>query len=299
MTSGDISRANASPRGDRRCLVFLHIPKTAGMTVGTSLRWNFRRRETIHLKILDKPLDEQLERIPVETRARARFLSGHMPYGAHRYLPTPCDYVTVLRDPIARVISVYKQILKDPRHVLHDRVVGTRTGLEEYVESGMDEGQTHNSQTRQLSGKQFGVVDDAALVDAKQNLEGFLVVGLTERFEETIALLRRAVGLRMPLYVTRNTSFPLEVSERARELIVERNELDRDLYSFACELFKDTVARQNNSFRSEVSMYEAWRPISRAAGATMDGALRTLSRSPTAKRVVGATRDFVQRRQRP
>lgn len=298
MKPRDVPSANGSAR-DRGCLVFLHIPKTAGMTVKTSLGWNFRSDETIHLKILDKPLDEQLGRIPVETRARARFLSGHMPYGAHRYIPNPCHYVTVVRDPVARVISVYKQILKDPRHVLHDRVVRSRTGLEEYVESGMDEGQTANSQTRQLSGKQSGDIDDAALDDAKRNLDGFLVVGLTERFEETIALLRRAVGLRMPLYVTRNTSFPLDVSERATELIVERNELDRDLYSFACNLFNAAVARQNSSFRFEVSMYESWRPISRGLGATMDGTLRTLSRSPTAKRVVRTTRDFVQRRHRP
>lgn len=105
-----------------------------------------------------------------------------MPYGAHEHMPVRCEYVTVLRHPVERVVSVYKQIVKDQRHMLHDRVMGSRIGLEEYVESGMDEGQTENSQTRQLSGRQFGVVDAAALDEAKRNLEKFRVVGLTERF---------------------------------------------------------------------------------------------------------------------
>ena len=33
-----------------------------------------------------------------------------------------------------------------------------------------------------------------------------LVIGLTERFEETFVLLRRKLGLRRPLYITRNVS---------------------------------------------------------------------------------------------
>lgn len=37
---------------DEYCLVFLHIPKTAGVTIGTALRRNFRKGETIHLKTL-------------------------------------------------------------------------------------------------------------------------------------------------------------------------------------------------------------------------------------------------------
>lgn len=91
-------------------------------------------------------------------------------------------------------------------------------------------------------------------------------MGLTERSEETFALLRRALSLRRPFYVTRNVGFPIEVSERAVELIREREQLDLELYAFARKLFASQVAAQGSSFRLEVAAYEAMRPLSRALG---------------------------------
>ncbi|MGH9890431.1 MAG: hypothetical protein ACREA0_00285 [bacterium] len=272
-------------RGDRSCLVFLHIPKTAGQTLHFSLLRSYPQRERIHLNILDRPLAEEMERIPLEERSRARLLWGHLPYGVHEHMPRHCEYITVLREPIDRVTSVFKYILRNPNHVLHDRVVGSELGLDEYIESGIDEGQTENSQTRQLSGRQFGALDREALAEAKRNLEGFLVVGLTEYFEETFALLRRSLRLRIPFYVTSNVSPPFAVSERAVELIRERNELDLELYAFACELFFEEVRRQDRSFGFAVSMYRAMRPLSRAAGRRVD-LFRRLSRTWVVRRLI-------------
>lgn len=248
------------------CLVFLHIPRTGGTTLSSSLVRSYRPDETLSLNILDKPLDTELGRIPSHMRAEANLIHGHMPFGVHAYMDRRCEYVTVLRNPLERVVSVYTFISRTPRHVLHERVVGTGTTLEAYVESGMDEGQTANSQTRQLSGRQFGSLDDAALEEAKRNLEGFLVIGLTERFEETFVMLRRAVRLRMPLYSTRNVSPSHEVSERALDLIRERNQLDLALHEFARDLFAQRIAQQSWSFGVEVSIYKALRPLSLAAG---------------------------------
>ncbi len=248
------------------CLVFLHIPRTGGTTLSSSLVRSYRPDETLRLDILDKALDTELERIPSHMRAEARLIHGHMPFGVHAYMDRRCEYVTVLRNPLERVVSVYTLITQAPGHVLHERVVGAGITLEAYVESGMDEGQTANSQTRQLSGRQFGTLDDAALEEAKRNLEGFLVVGLTERFEETFVLLRRAVRLRMPFYLTRNVSPPHEVSERDLGLIRERNQLDLALHEFGRDLFSQQIARQSWSFGAEVSMYKALRPLSLAAG---------------------------------
>jgi hypothetical protein len=245
------SGAKAIP--NEQCLVFLHVPKTGGQTVRSALIWNFPESERIHLDTLDKRLDEAMNNIPLERRSHARLVWGHIPYGVHLYMPQRCEYFTILREPIARVVSVYKYILRARDHVLHDRVATEGIPLEEYLESGMDEGQTENSQTRQLSGRQFGVLDRAALVEAKHNLEASLVVGLTERFEETFVLLRRTLGLRMPFYITRNVSPPYEVSDRAVELARERNELDFELYRFARELFAAQLSRQDRSFGLEVS----------------------------------------------
>jgi hypothetical protein len=140
-----------------------------------------------------------------------------------------------------------------------------------------------NSQTRQLSGRQFGNLDEAALEEAMRNVGGFLVVGLTERFEETFVLLRRAIRLRMPFYATRNVSPSHEVSERALGLIRERNQLDLALYEYARDLFAQQVARQNRSFGAEVSIFKALRPLSRAAGGKAGALVRRLRGSGPAQ----------------
>jgi hypothetical protein len=278
------SRHENSQGGDV-CVVFLHIPKTAGRTFRSTLVLNYPRSQTIHLDTLDRPLGDQMERIPLERRSNARLLWGHMPYGAHEQMPHRCEYVTILREPIQRAISVYKYILRAPGHVLHGPVVDGKINLEEYVESGMDEGQTDNSQTRQLSGRQFGALGPEALADAQNNLEGFLVAGLTERFEETFVLLRRALRLRLPLYITRNVSAPFEASARAVDLLRARNELDVELYRFAQDHFIRKVAGQAPSFGFEASAFRALRPVWRAGGGG-ENLLRKVSRTKVVRRLL-------------
>ena len=253
------------------CLVFMHIPKTAGSTLSTSLMLNYPPRQSIRLDLIDRPAADIESEIPFEERARARLLRGHLPYGVHRYIPRSCEYITVLREPVARVTSAYKFILSNPAafsdHPLHDPEVGGRIGLEGYLETeGGLEGHG-NRQTRLLTGRPSGHLDREVLEEAKRNLETFLVVGLTERFEETFALMRRALGLRIPFYVTRLVSAPFEISDHAVDLIRQQNELDLELYAFGRDLFTRQVARQGQSFRLEADTYRAMRPLSRFAGA--------------------------------
>ena len=232
------SRIRASDPLDDYCLVFMHIPKNE-----------------MH----------RMEEVPLEYRSSLRLLHGHFAFGIHKYVPRSCRYVTVLREPVARVVSAYKHVLKRTGHELHERVVKGKIDLEEFIETFWLE-EKRNRQIRDLCNEYDGPVDRELLEHAKRNLEGFLVVGLTERFEETFALIRRALRLRLPFYVTRNVGFPLEASERAIELIREREQFDLELYTFAEHLFDKQVGAQGSSFGLEVAAYRAMRPISRAVG---------------------------------
>lgn len=170
---------------------------------------------------------------------------------------------------MARAISAYKFILRNPAafrsHPLHDPEVGGKIGLEGYLESeGL--GRQGNRQTRLLSGTPSGDLGREALETAKHNLERFLVVGLTERFEETFVLVRRALKLRVPFYATRLVGPPLEISDRAVDLIREQNLLDQELYAFGRDLFSRQVAEQGRSFGLEVAAFRAMRPLSRKVG---------------------------------
>ena len=259
----------------------MHIPKTGGTTLYPSLQWNYPPHQTLHIDIPKNEL-HRMEGIPLESRSSLRLLHGHFAYGIHKYIPRSCQYVTVLREPIARVMSAYKQILKRPGHEYHERVVRGKIGLEEFIETFWIE-EKRNRQIRDLCNEYDGPVDREVLEQAKRNLEGFLLVGLTERFEETFALLRRTLRLRLPFYVTRNVGFPLEASERAVDLIREREQLDLELYAFARQLFARQVAAQGSSFGLEVAAYRAMRPLSRAAGSGRpEDFLRKLSQARAA-----------------
>ena len=132
-------------------------------------------------------------------------------------MPQECDYITMLREPVARVVSTYHHVLDHPRHWFHDEAVGNDMGLEEFVEAIA--GPADNLQTRLLAGRVEGeLVTRAdgsvavtplgaeALEEARANLDRFLVVGLTERFDESFILVRRALGWRLPMYATRNAA---------------------------------------------------------------------------------------------
>ena len=202
----------------------------------------------------------------------------------HDYIPRPCSYVTIVREPVSRVVSAYKYVLKTPHHRHHRAVVDGGVGLEEFIQTFWTE-ERRDRQTRQLCDRPSGPLDDHALAQAQDNLSRFLVVGLTDRFDETFVLLRRALRMRVPFYVTRNVTVPLVPSDEALQLIADLESNDRKLYSFAERLFADRVAAQKPSFKGEVAIFNAIRPLSRVAGSggKAERLLRSLTHARTAK----------------
>ena len=255
---GTDHRLRRTPRD--RCIVFLHIPKTGGVTLRRALKWKYPSR-LLYEESLSKPL-EALEQVPLSERANARVISGHLHYGVHEWIPQECEYITVLREPVARVISSYHYILGDQGHWLHADLVQSDAPWEKFLQS---EPTVDNHQTRMISGRGGGELarapeplDRDALDEAKRNLERFLVAGLTERFDETFILLRRALRWKLPFYLTANvTKSPKRASESIVERVRERNQLDLELYAFADRLLSAAIAEQGASFRPELAAFKA------------------------------------------
>jgi hypothetical protein len=274
---GPVRAADGTARGmDRPTLIFLHIGKTAGTSLRKILHRQFKTSEILRVETPWRN-PERLRReetldyfatLPERRRASARLIEGHLIFGIHELVPRPSTYITLLRNPVALVISQYNFVLRRPRHWLHERVVNEHMDLETYVRSGIAL-ETDNSQIRALSGDRttpFGGCTPAMLEQAKRNLEAhFSVVGLTERFDESLIFLKRAFGWSNVHYVRANVSPKKEpVAPKTLRAIEEQNALDLELYRWATERFDAAIADDPSlaegfaRFRRSNSMYRPW-----------------------------------------
>lgn len=236
------------------CVIFLHVPKAAGQTLNVVIGRQYERDEVYWYT---DPI-WSFERIPSNLPRSIRVIAGPMPFGIHRDIFSPATYITMLREPSERVLSLYDYISENRAHPLHEEVAGL--SLEEFVKSDVDRYEVQNGQTRQISGVRQDP-DRPALELAKDNLrEFFSVIGLVDRFDESLLLLRKKFGWRMPFYVKKNVTARRNarstVSERVLAAIATRNMLDIELYAFARDQFRRTVAGHGPLFTVEVGMFK-------------------------------------------
>lgn len=248
-------------------LLFVHIPKTAGQTVVQILRNQYRGR----FARVDPHAEPDPDRPELQAelreakRAGNRVIVGHFPYGVGRWLEGPCRYVTFLRDPVDRVISRYYYLIGRPGTPHGDLLRAHPGGLENAIDL---QEEFQNWQTRVMAGvrEEDGRYDphepctEETLARAKANLKRCAAVGFTERFDESLVLMKLALGWGTPAYVRRNTTKQRpqlqEVPPHVLELIEERNRLDRALYDYGVELFEDALARHRAAVDRELRRLE-------------------------------------------
>jgi len=247
----------------RSILIFLHIPKTAGSTLHGIIERQYPSGVLYTPDGVDHVGEARRLRELAESEfSRIRVVKGHMGFfGWHECLQAPTSYVTLLRDPVERIISHYYYVLRSPSHPTYERVTSERLSLAEYVETRLTF-ETSNLQTRILSGttSRREALDRGHLGRARTNLaRHFALAGLTERFDETVMLLRREFGWSMPFYrrrrVTRRRPTREQVGRETVECIAAHNALDSELYEYATELFEERVRLAGTALEREVSAF--------------------------------------------
>jgi hypothetical protein len=220
-------------------LIFLHVPKTAGATLTVILVRHYPQEATFLIGGPGRPTLKDFEALPLHERARFTCLAGHVAFGVHRLLPGPARYITMLRDPVDRLVSLYYYVRETPEHPMHERLIRERVTLEEFVRSIPPD-----AQVRLVSGAPHrGPTTREMLERARQNLrERFVAFGLAERFDESLLLFARVLGWGN-LYsrrqnVTRARPVRSTLASSTVAMIEEHNVLDRELYTFASEAFE-------------------------------------------------------------
>jgi len=244
-----------SPKmNEAETLIFVHIPRTAGRTLETVLNRQYSHEEIYDIYGWDMNIPqaaERLKRLPEKQKRKIKLIKGHYQFGLHKDFPQTCSYITFFRDPIVRVISHYYYILRQDRHPFNAIVKSNNLTLGEYVASGISI-ELDNGQARLISGiekyYEFGKCKEDVLDRAKSNLkEHFSAFGLTERFNESLAMMSLRFGWSKIYYMKRNVTLnrpsKREISKNTLRTIERYNALDCELYEYAEKIFETSIEK--------------------------------------------------------
>jgi Sulfotransferase family len=216
-------------------LIFLHIQKTAGSTLHDIISRYYQKSE---LKTFyNPPMALEFCALPDAERNKIKVLKGHQPYGMHQCFSSgTSEYISILREPVDRVISHYYHLKSDKTHPFHAEINRENYSIKQLLESGKILNM-NNCMVRLLSGN-YNCTYDACtaemLQQALSHLDTMALVGLHHQFD--IFLLRAAAryGWKNPYYRKRRVSGTRigvhELDAGTRSVIEQYNQLDIALY---------------------------------------------------------------------
>ena len=263
------------PDAGRPVVIFVHIGKTAGTTLSAIATRHYPAKSIFQVDTHARMTPaEQVQTLPPETKRNLSLIIGHLQFGVHSDLSLPSTYISLLRQPVERTVSSYLHVVRSPTHRLHSQVVGQGMDLFEYATSGISE-ELDNWQTRCLAGPPLppiGECNEDLFQRAVRNIdEHFTLVGISERFDETLVLLKGSLGWRRVYYAPLNTAdgtvHGRSVTDDQREGIMRWNRWDQALYEHASIEF-DSRLRDLGDFSRDLralwSANSVYRPLYRA-----------------------------------
>lgn len=262
-------------------LIFLHISKTGGTTLRSIIAAQYAPEHIFDLDpsyftsdpseydVVFQDRVKALLALPDSDKSAYRCFFHPTAYGLHKHLPQPVRYVTMLRDPIDHYISSYYFAINRPKHRLHKAITENNIPLEDMPDAFPDDELLDNLQTRRLSG--CDTVDTFrdvvkplppdALDKAKQNLkEGIEVIGLMDRYDESLLLMQATLGWKNVHYTRKNVAPRRRavdsISPNLRQRLENDLALDYELYTYATTLFEEQITRSALDMSAALAAFE-------------------------------------------
>jgi len=222
-------------------LIFLHIPRTGGTTIGTILKANYSKNEILDFHGITYKNDFYQSYLQNNNKNNSiNLVLGHFPFGIHQYLNEDMKYITIIRNPIHRIISHYCYVKNNKNHHLHKFVAAKSLSIAEYVKSGLST-ELDNGQVRLLAGSTsdlaVGNCASCHLELAKENLKKhFIEIGVTENIPLFYANLRHKFNFIITenLWVNRTNGKSQHTHSDTiiYDTIIQYNRFDYELYNW-------------------------------------------------------------------
>lgn len=261
-------------------LVFLHHPKTGGTTLHHILINAFDKDEVCPERF------NGLRHYPAGELARYRYFSGHFDLPSVKLIPGRKKVITMLREPVARLISLYYfQRAHKPETIERNKLelarLANKYSMADFfcAEEVRYHPAVNNAMTRLLvdtiEGERWESKAGSALPDSAQflqpavrELEALDAFGILERYDDSVELICESIGLNVPSKIEPRQVLDVIVDEEAglrriekeqvtdkiRRLIEGLVQTDMELYRHACAIFEKrllNLRRQNSAMQPD------------------------------------------------
>jgi hypothetical protein len=239
-----------------RKLIFLHSPKTGGMTLDNILPQLYPGRyavcRTADAAEIRKLLDsvDCLRFHPAHVDGQLVFPHSVLFQKENWDALEDVDIFIMFRHPVDHILSLYAHYMR------HRDLPGLEEGLagigidapdtlEQFLSAPYGDPQlAFFVGETQMTGRG---VDEADLERAKELMENLNVtIGILERYGESLAALERSTGKQLPTRMievrNQNPDGPTTIDAATRDWIARRNRLDMALYEYALTRFERQVA---------------------------------------------------------
>ncbi len=222
--------------------VFSHIPKTAGTSLESYLHQAFTLKDILNVNAPD------LNRLPQCVYLKnkfPKFITGHHPIHGMLYQLLPdrkVVHISMMREPVTRVISYYNYLASRNYHALHQQVKDL--SFDEFIHR-QDMVELHNGQAKRMAGylhTDQTIKDSELYRKAKHVVDHcFSLIGVTEHFKQFHQLIARLCGVSFhhlpPINRSKIKIQLTDLSSEQRNIIKQKNKVDIQLYEYVKSLF--------------------------------------------------------------
>lgn len=265
---------------DKQIYYLMHVHKCGGTSLFHAIE-NMLGNQNVFWIDGRKWKEEEIrfQHLEEKSKANHKAVIGHMLYGYHKHFDYPYKYITILREPLERMVSFYNYVFREEILDYHKLLIEKKPGFVDLVTSGIVP-EMDNGITRFISGVNwnevpYGEVNEDVFNLAIENIKNdFVFIGTLDRFNQSLLVIRNEFGCSSyPIYVSSNETKkktkvigapPILKSLRDRELkqIQHYIKWDEKLYKFAYKRYANKYDNlksiQLKNFEKINTLYHWW-----------------------------------------